>query len=59
LILGIGSGVLVHTLFAAFGLSAVLATSAPDRRFKPWNSIIILTLTRFISISPRSRASKA
>src|SRR5215510_10773308 len=26
--LGIGSGILVHTLLAAFGLSAVLATSA-------------------------------
>jgi threonine/homoserine/homoserine lactone efflux protein len=26
--LGIGSGILVHTVFAAFGLSAILATSA-------------------------------
>jgi threonine/homoserine/homoserine lactone efflux protein len=26
--LGIGSGLLIHTLFAAFGLSAILATSA-------------------------------
>ena len=26
--LGIGSGILVHTIFAAFGLSAILATSA-------------------------------
>lgn len=26
--LGVGSGILIHTLFAAFGLSAILATSA-------------------------------